>query len=824
MFLFPAMFEGGLLVYWGTCGNTKESRGSLLMPSVIESMTGINIKSDFFTSAPTFELFPPRHRAALLYGKNGCGKTTVAQGFREYIVPVTPPKVELSPRVNGARIPVPGQPGKFFVFDEDYVSKHVRVKEDGLDAIVLFGEQIDLEAQIEKAVDDIAAKQVEVDSQTTECTKYITATDVNAPDYWQAQIRNELRKDTGWAGKGSRIKGQRQNLSVTDAEIERIGLLAPAKPQAELLEEFDRRYGQFAAVGSAASPLPATILPILIVGDKGQQAKDLLARMVVQPQWTERERSIFDLLGGQGLDAAKTFLSDTESTICDKCLQPISEEYRATVLQELDCLLNRDVEEFKDELKGLLLPATANTTYEAYRELASYSVVRDRLDDYIKAVADHNDAVNEKLGNPFEPKGYDDAIGVMAANEAVNQALTDLEADRANYNRTVSQRGSVVTELLALNDALAHYTIEGMYESLKTQRTAKTAADVLLRQKRTDLQALNAHKAQLDAQRKNFKLAAEEINHSLEYIFYCKGRLTLELGDDEHYHLKVNGHTVAPSKVSCGERNALALSYFFTEIASNTNASAVYADEVFLVIDDPVSSFDFENRIGVQSLLRWKLGQVLEGCATSKVLIMTHDIGAAFDLEKGLQEIKDRLKGTPKTADFKLWRLEDCVVNQITNDQRNEYTLLLGRILEYAKTGAGDGLVIGNIMRRVLEAFATFSYKKGIDTILTDDTILEKLSVPQREYFRNLMYRLVLHGESHSMEHVQSMKDYNFSALLSDDEKKRTAREILCFMYLLNKRHVLAHLPGAEPDIAAWLASISPATPAEEEPAVVETL
>lgn len=794
------------------------------MPSVIESMTGVNIKSDYFNTAPTFELFPPRHRAALLYGKNGCGKTTMAQGFREYIEPVTPPKVELSPRANGTRIPAaPGQSGKFFVFDEDYVSKHIRVKEDGLDAIVLFGEQIDLEEQIAKVETDITAKQAEVDRQITECAKFTTATDVNAPDYWQTQIRNELKKDTGWAGKGSKIKGKRQNLSVTDDVIERIGQLAPAKPQAELQEEFDRRYAQFTAVDSTATTLPTAILPISIVGDKGQQATELLAKVVARPQWTEREQKIFDLLGGQGLDTAKVFLSNTETTICNQCLQPISEEYRIAVLHELDCLLNRDVEEFKDELRKLIIPETSNTAYETYRELASYNAVRDPLDAYIEAVNAHNAVVKAKIDNPFDPQEYNTAIGVMAANEAVNQALTALEADRANYNRTVSQRGKVVTELLDLNDALAHYTIKGMYGSLKTQRTAKTAADTLLRQKRTKLQALNAHKAQLDAQRKNFKLAADEINHSLEYIFYCKGRLTLELGDDEQYHLKVNGHTVAPSKVSCGERNALALSYFFTEIASNTNASVAYADEVFLVIDDPVSSFDFENRIGVQSLLRWKLGQVLEGCGSSKVLIMTHDIGTAFDLEKGLKEIKERLKGTAKSADYQLLRLEDCTVSKLTDNQRNEYTLLLGRIFEYAKTGVGDGLVIGNIMRRVLEAFATFSYKEGIEKISSKDSILAILPESQREYFKNLMYRLVLHGESHSMEYIQSMKDYGFSSLLSEDEKKRTARDILCFIYLLNKQHILSHLPfSAEPDITGWISNIVQMTCVKEDEAVDE--
>ena len=61
------------------------------------------------------------------------------------------------------------------------------------------------------------------------------------------------------------------------------------------------------------------------------------------------------------------------------------------------------------------------------------------------------------------------------------------------------------------------------------------------------------------------------------------------------------------------------------------------------------------------------------------------------------------------------------------------------------------------------------------------------------------------------------MRNYSFSGFLSDDEKKRTAREIICFMYLLNEDHVLAHLPGAKPDIDSWITSIGCGEPADTD-------
>ena len=56
-----------------------------------------------------------------------------------------------------------------------------------------------------------------------------------------------------------------------------------------------------------------------------------------------------------------------------------------------------------------------------------------------------------------------------------------------------------------------------------------------------------------------------------------------------------------------------------------------------------------------------------------------------------------------------------------------------------------DALIVGDSMRRVMEAFSTFVYKKGIAEISSDDTILQQIGDKDYiDYFKNLMYRLVL--------------------------------------------------------------------------------
>ncbi|MTV59238.1 AAA family ATPase, partial [Streptococcus pneumoniae] len=73
------------------------------------------------------------------------------------------------------------------------------------------------------------------------------------------------------------------------------------------------------------------------------------------------------------------------------------------------------------------------------------------------------------------------------------------------------------------------------------------------------------------------------------------------------------GKSVVPSRVSVGERNALALCYFFTEIIQQRELADAYSHEYFIVIDDPISSFDMENKVGITSYLKYCLTRFFKG-------------------------------------------------------------------------------------------------------------------------------------------------------------------------------------------------------------------
>lgn len=238
-----------------------------------------------------------------------------------------------------------------------------------------------------------------------------------------------------------------------------------------------------------------------------------------------------------------------------------------------------------------------------------------------------------------------------------------------------------------------------------------------------------------------------------------------------------------------------------------------YQREVFLVIDDPVSSFDKENRIGILSFLKYQLSRFLLANQNSKVILLSHDLGTIYDLEHIAEEIQNaaEMQFGSKNTKFSLFELKDLQLTEFKYRKRNEYTILIGKVYNFANSvQTMDDPNIGNSMRRVLEAFSTFEFKEGIATVSCNKAVLNSL-VPKADYFENLMYRLVLNGESHFEQRIKGLEDLNFFSVISPEEKHQTAKDIICLMYILNPNHVNAHLaeiPGAENKIKAWIADI----------------
>jgi wobble nucleotide-excising tRNase len=222
-----------------------------------------------------------------------------------------------------------------------------------------------------------------------------------------------------------------------------------------------------------------------------------------------------------------------------------------------------------------------------------------------------------------------------------------------------------------------------------------------------------------------------------------------------------------------------------------------YSEESWYVIDDPVSSFDIDNRVGIQSLLRYQTEQIIKGNDNSRILFMSHDLNAIYDYQKSVDDIIHK-----KNNYVSIKRLCNKQIANYNLNGKQEYTSLLNSIYDYANTNTDNpndmnNYSIGNNMRRVLEAFSTFEFRIGPSELSTESLplqILEKQNPAYKQFFQNLMYRLVLNRKSHTQETVLGSSDYRFFDEISDEEKIKTAKGVLCLIYLLNKNHLISQL------------------------------
>lgn len=427
-------------------------------------------------------------------------------------------------------------------------------------------------------------------------------------------------------------------------------------------------------------------------------------------------------------------------------------------------------------------------------------------------IRNNNLIIQNKIDDPYTPCECE-LKPVSSLLLELKDSLNNLESERAKYNKAITATDPIKDELVKINSEIAHFDIQDNYINYLAAKKQLEIEKVALLEKQQNYNNTKTKVDELEAKLKNVEVAIDVINDNLKYIFFSSNRFSIDYRND-CYELLSNEKPVKPSQISQGERNIIGLCYFFANILQNQEKTSAYSNEYLLVIDDPVSSFDIENRTGIMSFLRYQLGKFLLGNKDSKVIIMTHDLITYYDSIKIYDELIKASKETFNEGNriCGLYELRQKQLIQFSFKKRQEYTELVKIIYKYALGSADDyEIVIGNIMRQMLEAFSTFLYKKGIEEVSTDKEILSCIGEEYRDYFENLMYRLVLNNGSHRQEQTVAMKDLNFFAVISKEEKQRTAKEILCFVYLLNKQHLLSHLKDCEnvqSNIDSWCEEI----------------
>lgn len=335
-----------------------------------------------------------------------------------------------------------------------------------------------------------------------------------------------------------------------------------------------------------------------------------------------------------------------------------------------------------------------------------------------------------------------------------------------------------------MNLQISWYEIVNDYKSLKIQEEAYNNLLLSIQKNSENIEKISNEIAKLQSDKQNVKIANDKINLYLEYIFLAKDKLKIEYDNkQDSYIVKSHNKDIRPKDLSTGERNIIALCYFFTKILENTNEKDEFKEPCLIILDDPISSFDMENKIGIYTFLRMMFDKIIKNNTESKIINFTHSLETILNLGKVCSDIN---------VGYVLFELQNQQLVDFKYKKRNDYQKMLEDVYSYAMIDNFDisnelDDTIGNTMRKLLEAYATFNYNKNIEELTRNEKILEKLEEKPKEYFNNFMYRLVLNDESHTFDNTRNINFYDYT---SREEKVRTAKSVLLLLYLLDKTHL----------------------------------
>lgn len=782
---------------------------------MLSDITGIRLTGGNFTSPTDLSFFNTNQKQAIIiYGKNGAGKSTIAKAVKAISTQSLPSTIQQAEFFNKNKKSInlsDEERERIYVFDEEFVDKNIKFCQQGLNTIVMIGQQINLEEKITAKKDELTKQGADLTKQQSNIAEYDDAANPKSPAYWQNQINEALRGTDNWAGRNKKINlGKGSNSKVSNDTYKQFIELRPKKRRNTLIDEFDDMLTELNKIShqeisdSISNPVP---LPNLHYDE--ELIRTLLAEKIERPIVSDREKKLL-ALGFDQLKAHKKELLNPDLKECPYCLQPLSPNYKQGLIQDIEKVLQQTVNKHQKKLSQSK-HESIGLNLSAYMQLSLYNECQQLYNQLEAALKDNNEKLIRKYNDPYTPI-TENIAPVTEIYDQLITALQKLEEERKLLCNKKSTIERLQNSLRKINAEIAYYDIFKPVKQLdKYTKESNEAHDNFNKSKRK-FNNLQAELSDLKAQRKNITIALDLINGYLQYIFFTGNRLKIVV-QNNFYVLLSNGKQVSPSQISTGERNIIALCYYFAHIMQGQAPEKACQNDYLIVIDDPVSSFDINNRVGITSFLALQLRKFLKGNFSTRAIILTHSLQVYYDMKQTMEDLLGK-----KAAGKAGFELVNQQLQLIPDDQkRHEYSKLILTIFNYANgipdTLTAYDLSIGNMMRQVLEAFSTFQYRKGIRKIATDSDILKVLDKHKvSTYFENLMYQLILHGESHTEIKVKTMQNMEFLSSFSQEEKMNIAKSVLCLIYLLEPLHLLAHLQ-AEKDLEKKNASKNEETP-----------
>lgn len=779
----------------------------------MNNLKQVKLQGGYYKDSTDIQLFTvDANKVSIIYGVNGSGKSCISKAIGELKLTEDDIKTysvnELYDSSNMRILPNEIDESAINVFDEDFIENNIKLNKDSLDAIIMFGEQGEYDTQII----ELQKKLTEIRSQVKaiDLSKYEDDKTTHSIVKKRKNISDSLKN--GWAVREKEIRNLPRNASVTDNLIEEISkMLLPKDSRVQLSEELDKLN---IIIQNARSNSEKILIDEFVLKNIDEKKLiNLLNEKIEKPGSNVLEIRILETIENKGkefIEHSKHDFSDNNTKYCPYCFQNVDEKHKIGLIESVRKIFSDEVEKHSQ----LILDSTIERieiNLDSARiidnELVDKFLVASKLCN--EKIDIYNENLEKKADNVFEPIAMtsQDLNGCM---QQTNEIYGEITNKVDFFNKSIEEIQINISRAQELNKSIAKLETKSLYNELDNtlKEYNKFKSDLLdLSTKRAtlekDIARLNSKKSSVD-------IALELINHYLALIFGDSRRLTLELSENNDYFVKSKNRKLKLKNLSVGERNAIALCYFFSQLQKETTVDSSFCQKFFLVLDDPISSFDFDNKIGIYSFLNMIFEKVLLGNQNSRAILFSHEIEVILNLNKVLEDVK-KVNNFDNSVICTRIINSDKTTSELNVNKFNSYFRLLNDIYMYATSQDVQeklDYTIGNIIRKALEAFSTFQFRSGIENLYRDEDIISLISGDkQKAYFKSRMNRIVMHGESHTGDSVKNIVSRSTLEYFSTIEKIQVAKDVLAFMYLLYSRHIELYFKDDQSkirNIKAW--------------------
>lgn len=557
------------------------------------------------------------------YGKNGTGKTTIAQNIRDGIG-IAPAPVDYD----------------VLVYDHDFIARNIR--EDSAMPGVFSVNEGNIEKQKE-----IAEKETQLSELKERYREQKSAYDDKAKK--PAALRLAL-DDRCWKSTAQfrtdfpqAMRKKRRSASDFVDELLRVKSRAEANVS-ELKTLYDTAFGS----DSTTYPLLKTVQPIQMEKIPGFE---LLGNAVISSGDTPFANFIKAIGATDWIKRSHEQFAHIAGNQCPYCSRQLPDDYEQQLASCFDAQYEKDcqtLQSFKTAYESAvdsLIAALRENLNNAFPR-NDFTKYKEILDTVTAVIELNRKTLGEKISSPASVitlDGIDDKIcelntiisGLNAAIKENNDILASRQAKKDECEDAIWKHMAFIN---ADDIASYHSDIKAVETEIKTLKDA-------LEQMATGGKKLNAEISQLSSQIVNVDSTMNSINQKLADSGFQGFHIQKKRNEPNKYEIIRDDGSPAHG-LSEGERNFIAFLYFYHKVLGRETADSAFKDRI-VVIDDPVSSMDSSSLFIVSSIVRELLSVCLNNGTAAKqkaprfikqMFVLTHN--AFFHKEVSYAKLK----------------------------------------------------------------------------------------------------------------------------------------------------------------------------------------